>query len=275
VRTVTFSSEVAEDAITAVESTISAAVHSKIENLCRELEEKGKETGCIGFLDDRLHNKQYYVHSIYPPTILGEEISLNELLARNESTGPHPLTVKLGLRDKYELAVILATSVLQLHSTEWLDKTSWKEDVRFVRPRGNNSLARYAYIQKRFGTRHPSEAPEREQTLAMPAIRNETIFYLGVTLIELSLGHALISFQTDDDLGPDRKRTIVTDYGIAQRLLKDIQELEGERYTNTVNRCINCLFEGIVPSLEDAQFRHAFYQSAVVPLREVRDDFIK
>ena len=68
----------------------------------------------------------------------------------------------------------------------------------------------------------------------------------------------------------------MTDLSIAKRLVAtEVQSKEGQRYADTVNRCIHCLFDGIEPSLEEEQFRQAFYQSAVVPLHAVRDDFIK
>lgn len=231
-----------------------------------------KKAGCIEVLDDESH-KHYYIHTIYPPTMLGEDLSLTELLSSEENGAPHPIAVKLGLRDKYDLAVILATSVLQLHTTGWLDDSGWKEDVRFVRARGKNSPVGYAYIQKRFD-RRLSQTPSPTRP-AGPAVRNELIFWLGVTLIELSLGKPLAWFQTEDDLGYQQERNIITDLCIARRLLKaDVHANEGDRYTETVNRCINCIFEGLEPSLEDAKFRQAFYEGVVVPLREVRDNFI-
>lgn len=250
------------------EATAVSPTDHRIDNLCQELLRKRREAGCIGFLDDELH-REYYIHSVYPPTTLGDDISLAQLLSRKESGGNPAL---LG-RDKYELAVILATSILQLHSTPWMDNSHWKEDVRFVRAKGKNSP--YVYIQQRFDGHVPSPMSARRDSLGSP-IRNETIFGLGITLIELSLGRTLRYFQREEDLGPDGEPNFLTDLSIAQRLvLEQVQEKEGARYANTVNRCINCIFDGFDPSLEDEQFRQAFYQSAVIPLKEVRDDFIK
>lgn len=98
------------------------------------------------------------------------------------------------------------------------------------------------------------------------AIRYETIFALGVALIELSLGKSLRSFVQDDDLGPVGEPNFLTNLSIAQRLItEEAQSKEGARYANTVNRCINCLFDGIDPSLENEQFQQGFYRSAVSP----------
>ena len=226
-----------------------------------------RQAGCIGFLDDE-SNREYYIHSVYPPTTLGDDLSLSQLLSRKESENIPSL---LG-RDKYELAVILATSVLQLHNTPWLSR-NWKEDVRFVRAKGKKSP--FAYIQKRFDANARAVKANRRDSYHGP-IRNGTIFALGVTLIELSLGRTLRCFQRPEDLGEDGKPNFLTDFSIARRLvMEEVQEKEGARYAHTVNRCINCIFDGIDPSLEDEQFRQAFYESAVVPLKEVRDDFVK
>lgn len=200
---------------------------------------------------------------------MGDDLSLAQLLSRKESEGVPSL---LG-RDKYELAVILATSVLQLHGTPWMNNSNWKEDVRFVRATGVKQP--FAYIQKKFGGNVQEALPTRKGSMTS-AIRNETIFALGVTLIELSLGKSLRSFVREEDLGPDGEPNFLTDLSIAQRLvLEEVQLKEGARYANTINRCIHCLFDGIHPSLENEQFRQAFYHSAVSPLKEIRDDFIK
>jgi hypothetical protein len=253
------------------ERTAAVPAESPIDDLCEELLSKRKQAGCIGFLNDE-SNREYYIHTVYPPTTLGDDLSLAQLLSRKQSEG---IPALLG-RDKYELAVILATSILQLHSTPWLDRNNWKEHIRFVRAKGKKSP--FAYIQKRFDAHVQTAASAqraRRGSFSSP-IRNETIFALGITLIELSLGRTLRYFETADDLGPDGQPNFLTDLSIAQRLvMEEVSQKEGERYANTVNRCINCIFDGIDPSLEDEQFRQAFYQSAVVPLKEVRDDFIK
>jgi len=249
------------------EATLAPRSDGRIDDLCQQLLKMGQQDGCIGFLGDE-SDREYYIHSVYPPTTHGDDLSLNQLLSRKESEA---IPTLLG-RDKYELAVILATSVLQLHNTPWLSG-NWKDDVRFVRAKGKKSP--FAYIQKRFGDNYKAVKASRRDSQHR-LIRNSTIFALGITLIELSLGHTLRYFQKPEDLGDDGMPNFLTDISIAQRLLEEeLQVKEGERYANTVNRCINCIFDGIHPSLEDEKFRQAFYESAVVPLKEVRDDFIK
>jgi len=249
--------------------------NTKIEDLCCKLKQC-KKSGCIGFLDDA-HHKHYI--QVIPSTMTGEDmVSLAEILGSNGQTTQSPNEVELGLREKYELAVVLAMSVLQLHATPWLDECWSNKDVYFARKRSESSPAPCAYIQKSFDPPQvrAMSSPELTPVISRPSVRNETIFALGVCLIELSLGRTLASFQEEADLGPDGKRTILTDWMIANRVLKErIVVSEGDRYSKTVHRCINCVFEPLDPSLESADFRQAFYDNAVVPLEDILIDFVK
>lgn len=75
---------------------------------------------------------------------------------------------------------------------------------------------------------------------------------------------------------PNGERSYITDWLTANRLLREkIAVNEGDRYSKTVNRCINCIFDPLEPSLENAPFRQAFYDNAVVPLKEILIDFVK
>jgi hypothetical protein len=256
-------------------STDSQPWGTRIEDLCHKLKQCNSP-GYIGFLDDN-HHKHYI--QVFPLTPQGEGISLAEILSRNEVSGQRPIGLELGLRGKYELAVTLATSVLQLYATPWLDEHWSNKDVYFVQKRSESFPAKYAYIQKAFDpprVRAMSDPELSTPVIVRPAIRNETIFALGVSLIELSLGQTLGSFEMDIDLGPEGERSLITDWLIASRLLKEkIRYSEGDRYTKTIHRCINCVFDPLDPTLENAAFRQAFYDNAVVPLKEILDDFVK
>ena len=98
-------------------------------------------------------------------------------------------------------------------------------------------------------------------------IRCATLFALGLTLIELSLGARLEDLKDDVDENPEetvRKRKT------AFRLLPRVEEQDGEEYANVVERCLDCLID--VPrrdvSFENAKFRELVYESIVKPLKE-------
>ncbi|PVH81580.1 hypothetical protein DL98DRAFT_587197 [Cadophora sp. DSE1049] len=209
----------------------------------------------------------------------GEDmVSLAEILGGYGQNAQSTNEVELGLREKYELAVVLAMSVLQLHTTPWVDECWSNKDLYFAQKRSESSPALCACIQKSYDPPkvRAMSNPELTPVMSRPSVRNETIFALGVCLIELSLGQTLASFQEEGDLGPDGKRTILTDWMIANRVLKErIVVSEGDRYSRTVHRCINCAFELLDPSLESADFRQAFFDNAVMPLKDILVDFVK
>jgi len=104
-----------------------------------------------------------------------------------------------------------------------------------------------------------------------PAIRNSSIFRLGVLLLELSFGKTLEQYEQESDF-EDGRRTSYTEVSVARRLALELENREGDRYANVVNRCINCIFEGLNPSLENDKFRLAFYQGVVEPLQGIVDN---
>jgi hypothetical protein len=108
-----------------------------------------------------------------------------------------------------------------------------------------------------------------------PPIRNLTIFALGITLIELSIGKPLESCYTADELASlDTVHPRVVAFQVANRVLREeVSRSEAERYTKIANRCINCVFEPLNPSLDEAAFRQAFYEHAVKPLQDLYFDY--
>lgn len=199
---------------------------------------------------------------------------LRNLLSGTPNTSPANVDLSAGDKHKYELAVTLATSVLQLNKTPWLKDRWSSDDVLFLPPTGEASPARCAYISRPFA---PASLP-RTNTISLPnrpTVRNEALFALGVALIELSLGKPLEFFIEPGDLDANGERTMITEYIVAKRLMTKVAQKEGNRYTDAVNRCLHGLFDGLEPDLTNEKFRQGFYQGVVVELRDLLHDFIR
>lgn len=132
----------------------------------------------------------------------------------------------------------------------------------------NGALIDHLYVSKSFdasgSTGQPGAKPHR-------IIKNATIFALGVALLEISYGEPLETFQTPDDLDPQGKRTMWTDYLIADRLVGDLHKRELPNFANATRRCVHCTFDSTVYSLDDDDFRERFYQGVIVPLKQDHD----
>jgi hypothetical protein len=246
---------------------LSETEHKKIEALCEKLK-KCRNRGCIGFLNDEQH--RHYIE-VFPSTSAGEAISLGNVLRKDGERS-------LGLKEKYQLAVILANSVLQLHHTQWLDEYWSNNDVYVNRKVVSTYPATYdtsTYIQRAF----KSLTPDQDGNIGMesspaPPLRNVTLFALGVALIEISLGKPLEAFYNEDEKNQNGVHPLVKDFIVAGRvLIEEVAPQEAQRYVTIVNRCIYCLFDPLYPSLDNSVFRQAFYEHAVLPLKDLFRDF--
>jgi hypothetical protein len=168
------------------------------------------------------------------------------------------------------LALTLANAVLQLHDTPWLSEVWNTSDISILNNGWNPSLGEQPYVSTKFSSANGSiAAPLRRKKLRM--IKNATIFALGVALLEISHGRRLSAFETPDDLDDQGKRTLWTDYLIADRLVEDIHRRELPNFANAAHRCVHCNFEGTVYSLNNDDFRERFHQGVILPLQRDYD----
>lgn len=238
----------------------SATELAEINDLCLAFGNyKGTET-CLGFiLDEKLMR-----HHIYPVTQSpAHQESPNATTLHKRLTSPHTPKTKLRRKESLQLALTLAASVLQLHQTPWLSERWSTHDILFLE--GSTG----PHISRSFqASAPPTDAADPPKSL--PIVRNQTIFALGVILIELCLGTSLASLRTDEDVSPDEQ---LTDYMTARRLISEVYDEGGGRYGDAVRRCVHCEFDQRKASLDVEAFRTSFFQGVVVPLEEDCMDF--
>ena len=225
-------------------------------------EVKTKGLGYLGLANQRryevfpLHSRQGHEEEPYP-------LSLASLLSGSQTT---PATT-LSLHDRLQLAKSVSTGVLQLYNSPLLQSAWTKENIVFVP--WTKTPFRKAYIEK-----STSRAKENVyNTDVPPYIHNQTIFALGVLLIEICLGRAIGDLRTLKDCNSEaemRMPSLAADYSTAMRLLESEQILveSGEWYADAVRRCISCNFGPTKTDLENDEFRQAVYSGVVAPLEE-------
>jgi hypothetical protein len=158
--------------------------------------------------------------------------------------------------------------VLHLHDTPWLEDTWSMNDIHIVNPK--TLLTDQPYISRNFSALSNSDSPMQQSIQRLRIIKNSIVFSLGVSLLEISYGKALSSFETPDDLDQG-KRQQWTDYLIAYRLAEDLATRELPNFADATRRCIHCNFDSSVYSLKDDDFRERFYQGVIVPLQKDYD----
>ncbi|KAL9042554.1 MAG: hypothetical protein Q9214_003740 [Letrouitia sp. 1 TL-2023] len=246
----------------------STGVNPKISDLCSALQQANGQPDCLGCLVDDQESEEGFLVSQPSVKTLNRIASLGDILRQQRSVeliaiGNGMMTLsgiraetRLTKKQRLQLAVILASTTLQLHATPWIDQDWGKHDILF-----HDDCVDQPHISQHF---HKHETPLNITPPQWSPIRNLSVFGLGVLLLELSFGRPLEHFKIDQD------PPIFTDLAIARRLLDFLEDEESSAYTDVVRACINCDFGSKVKvsSLENDAFRQAVYDEVVCPLED-------
>jgi hypothetical protein len=224
---------------------------------------------CLGYLRDAQDARR---HGLFWPRkrlvdkSSYDSLSLGAVLAdQAQSSG-----VKLSVADSRRLAPSLAIGMLRLHDTPWLGKRWDRNDITLLKQNGK-ILADHPFVSTDLPSANVLQAPRPIRTPSFsycPAVGNDTLFALGVVLIELCLEKPLDQLATAEDLSPDGAKHAASDFFTANRLLDSVYDRAGAKYGDAVRRCIRCEFDHRKPSLEDDSFCKSVYDNVVMVLEE-------
>jgi hypothetical protein len=203
---------------------------------------------CIGLLVDGGNGPW---HRIWAPLTLSSYTSLTGPISLDDVLLPQCLELK----DRLELGLLLASAVMQLHTTEWLNEDWGKGDIFFLqkitqRPTTRGTIETFhepvidkPFVRRTFGSSqelHP--IPQSPKSPASTLVVCErSLFSLGIVLTELWYEKRIEDLSPDGDQNQDDGNAR---YKTARKLLGDIFTYAGENYGLAVARCIN----GINPS---------------------------
>lgn len=232
-------------------------------DLCSKVRtsQKRQQSDSYGFITDgsfqEFSTKRRY--QVYPLEVEdGEEshlwstISLSEVLRRSKSAPP------LGYGDQLRLAVVIATSVLQLYQTPWLPHALTADDIFFIQKKYNH-VYESAFITRRL--------PEQDSGYtALSKSRDPTLLSLGFLLIELLLGQTILTYKNPEELSNsilDLEETYIA----AQNLLPRVRN-ESPNYFSAVYRCLDGDLHRWRGDKNDQDFRHSMYSGIVALLKK-------
>lgn len=243
-------------------SSITVLLHSNlpalpISGLCQIVRARPSAPSAEpGYIVD--NDQKFNLHQIAHSSSLDKDcwttIPLQQIL--EASTILPPLTPW----NRITLSATLASAVLQLYGSPWLE-TTWDNNKIFFLKRSDQSPYKEAFLAKKMldsgkAAAHPSQN----------FIFNDTLLALAIALIELSLG-PFKNLQTQEDLNAGNIADLVT----ASRLVAENKILEeyGPRYQAAVEGCIELakahktwnedvqqeMYDGVVSVLEDQAMR--------------------
>lgn len=227
-----------------------------ISNFCSALT---TYTGCcVGILKQQ--DRIYHVHDVEDAKPSNLSL-LQDLIDRKEV---------LWQRKRCDLALVLAYAVLQLEKTPWL-RSSWDlKDIHFCASGTHHHL----WISKSL-CHGSSPTINGEKVKKQSIIKNDSLFSLGVALLELACGRPLSSFQTDDDLDANGNQHDLTRYFIANRLTKKLHDEDDPKFASAVSNCIDPVSETREFDLANEGFRKRYLKDVILPLQEDYDQLFK
>lgn len=182
---------------------------------------------------------------------------------------------RLSWESRLEIAVTLASSVLQLDGTSWL-KTTWRTDDILFLPTCGAQIGQkldyaHPYISWKIGSRDTSTDAVHDATQrAAHRIRHDMLFALGVTLVELSFGQVLSELRTPADIDSTQA---LTEFNTACRLEPYVYSERGSRVGDVVRRCLECPFDVRDKSLDNPTFQDLVFAHIVQPLKDELENF--
>ena len=210
---------------------------------------------CLGSItDDSAGQKRTY--QVYNSTLLllegqGSIVPLSDVL-QNEAT-----RYLFTYRQRLQLAVIIATSVVHLYKTPFMKELPTAQSIILFQRQGAVDYSR-AFLK-------PEQSCPAECSSGL-AIPTPKLLPLGVLLIELIKGQSLESLRTPNEiLGGNL--SALSDFITAQRLADEICQASSN-YGSAVRRCLDVGFKAQACAVEDENFQHNFYSGIVALLEE-------
>ena len=191
--------------------------------------------------------------------------SLGELLVASTESSPTRVFTR---RDRLQVAVTLASSVLELSGTPWLSPFWTSSDIYFRGDGSELTAARlsYPYLPWRnciFQEVTVSSTISRSDIKI--SNRNEVIVALGLILVELCFGNTLLGMRMPEDDASD-------EWGVrmntAYRLLDSVYDEMGGDYGDAVRRCLHQPFDERDMSLENGRIQEQVFDDIFTPLAE-------
>lgn len=260
-----------EDSLRSMSKTVQSA--SEIDDLCVALKQRigsKPNLGCLRDDQERLHSVEFIANPQL--TFCGSHriVSLEELLLKNARESRPAFT----RRQRLSLAVILANSLLQLHTGPWLHETWGKKDIYFLQSQDGVIHTTHPFLICHFNSKQetssrPGSDGESRVDRSSNAF-NSSLFSLGIVVLELWFNQTIESQPFRKDfLGPNGQENEYTSFNVAQKWQEFAMEEGGLDLHNPTRRCIYCAFGAVSQDLEDEELRKAVFSDVVQPLEQL------
>ncbi|KAG9195992.1 hypothetical protein G6011_01113 [Alternaria panax] len=255
-------------------ATTSPPCYEEVKDLCASIQQLYKTSPTIGFsLDSKSKLRGAYsvdTAEAYIPST--ELVSLSTLLERPRVVNGR--RSKISKKERYSLALTLASSILYLNSTPWLANEWTARDILFhltSDPTRPIDLDR-AYLAPNVSGRSDNGSKSSKQVV----LKNSFLLALAVALLELYFGTTAEKYQQSEledevtDASANQKYNLFT-------LVHIWTDSEAENLSAAFQNAISHCMKGYgdpTASLQDADCLQAAVENIVLPLQEELNQFL-
>lgn len=247
----------------------------EVKDLCASIQQLQTSASCIGLsLDTKKKLRGFYtVDTAEKLNRTSDLVSLEDLLNRRPTV--HGRRARLSKKERYSLALTLASSVLYLNSTPWLTNQWASKDVQFHQS---------STVSDCIDIEHPYLAPKvlkpvDSLTVKTKALsfqnKNTVLLALAVTLLELYFGTTAEKYQETEhgacDPGLHQNSWLLC--AMAHQWAEESQDELSAAFLNAVRHCLRCFSDPGV-GLQDSEFLQAAAEGIVLPLQEELYQFL-
>lgn len=251
-----------------------ASSMEEVKDLCASIQQL-KGTSMIGISLDNKNRLRgaYSMDELETHTPSSELVTLADLLSKPPMINGK--RAKLSKKERYSLALTLASSVLYLNATPWLMDQWTARDILFHQTTKNTRC---------IDIEHPHVAPALVQDSKRPLEnqkprgfhnKNTVLLALAIALLELYFGTTAENYQeaehgaTDPSLHQNPWLLCSMVHSWAEESQDDLSAA----FLGAIRHCLRC-FSDPGASLQDAGFLQAAVEGIVLPLQEELHQFL-
>ncbi|KAB2576942.1 uncharacterized protein LTHEOB_279 [Lasiodiplodia theobromae] len=253
----------------------------KVKRLLEELDECNKELERFTEKSERLEpyrksskpsiaqklQKIQTLRGAYPVPLNGLRLSRKAETVTLEEILKDGTKIRLSKKDRYTLAVTVASSILQLHASPWVSDNWSKRDIMFYH---TISAHRSIDIETPYVSQKLMPLPGSVKPIGFSS-KNTTLLALGITLLELYFGKPCEQQMPENlYMGPDKSLALLC---TAHHWYESEQEDLSAAFQGAIAHCLRC-FADPSGSLQDPDFLQAAMEQIVLPLQDELYQFL-
>ena len=254
---------------TSTSATKSNMPFERVSDLCSSLRHCPNTN--VGIIDDE-YDRHFQIFKPSRPSPIAAAPASAKLTPLPALLDAHYQSrIELARHRRFEMALHIASALLQIQTSPWLD-SRWSKGHIFFLADTRYVYSDYPYVSQDFVPAAQEPGQIDTGPGPSPSISEEetraSLFTVGVIILELIFGHNIEACPFRQSYyGPNNQPNDQTDVSTARKWSEKVLGECGVEIADVVRRCLYCSF-GPRPNLKEKRFKEAIYEGVIRPLAD-------